>query len=364
MKWLKGLSLICMYIATIPLPLYGYRTPVEDDYVKISPIIEYYEGIDEIKRDDDGNYYREYVFNGNIIHMYGTSSVLRLNGDTVPYDIGNVDGIYVPRPNTDVRLMDDEIKLSSRFLTYYFDYEMNGEYLVYGEEPVSEEPTAPGLVVEESPNDPAVPEVPVKEEIPEPVMTEEPEIVDVPTVDEPNTPEEDPVDVPTEPEEEIVREPIQLGLIEHEIDLIIAEEHQTKDNPISVFINEEEFHLVFEGDSYIRATQVSTNKTIGTEVFEGLSRHIPFRQDNEDYYTVTLNFVDTRVDTSEELEETLQSIDLDIDVSHENNLSIVKYSSDDPEILTRTLDIVEAALDDYVYTVTKKEDHWTIQIVN
>lgn len=378
MRMVLGIVLLSISTFINTSVVNSYRTEIDNGMVEVEPIIQYFNGIDNVNRDEGGWYYRELVFNNHIVHSYSDESVLRLNGEIVPYTLVEVDGIYLPQSNTDVEVsILDDFVLPARFFEHYLDYTIDDGYLVYGDAPVDPVVPQPTKPVIDTPNNEPV-EIPVQDE-------EETPAVDTPAVDTPDeekpveetptaeTPKESDVpedtdndDTDTEPvddtpveEEETPkeREPQELGRVEINIDRADAEKHSNADDAYVATVNGQTFQLIFVEDHFIRVRHVDTDKTIGADVDDTTKRTVPFNQENGDYYIVVVNISDTRDTLSEDLEEIHEDISL--------NDSTITLSLNDEQVLTRTFDETLSYLEKSNHTVTDKEildSKWVISI--
>ena len=63
-KLLLG-STAALLMAIMPSAVSAYETPIEDNQVPIETIVNHFNGESNMDRDEDGQYYNEYIFNGH-----------------------------------------------------------------------------------------------------------------------------------------------------------------------------------------------------------------------------------------------------------------------------------------------------------
>lgn len=325
----------------------AHELNIENEQVDIVPIVEDLNGRQVIDMDEE-RYFVEFVLDGHVLRSYENESFLWLDGIPRAYYTSETDDDFVvPRSDTNR----GNVALSSytyfaSFLNRVFDYEIDGDMLVYA--------NPEDLIEEEEPE--PLPELP-------PLLEEEDEEEDTEIVEN-DTGEEDESDSSSneedeseetedissnESEEEIEDEepeevePELIGNTEFSLDVADYPLY-TIDNPMSSGLRGSDVVVYFSDESEIVVLYNGEENVMNVSQRE--QETFRFYLNEEEYVEVHISVEDLRHEglTRSRLESHMLGIDSGIFIGEEDGRMLVSYSNEAPYQRDVVLNEVEERL--------------------
>lgn len=343
-KLLLG-STAALLMAVMPSAVSAYETPIEDNQVPIETIVNHFNGESNMDRDEDGQYYNEYIFNGHIIQIYSGQSIAWVDGETVPFLIEEKDGVLLPKPYRMSNSFSSPM-LPAEFFVNNFGYEIDGNSLIFDELPEVEEDDITEVTeaitedVTETPEEAVETiESPVNDEN-NPNETEESdtEIDDQPTIpEEPKEAEEK----PEEPEEE----PVEVGKLNLSADVRNMGLNNSIETGIKGHIDSQEFVAYFENENSL-AVHWLNKKHTKTVLVQSDNHTVTFPVSESEFYTIHIDIQDTRNTglRTETVIRYVKLIDDSIVIHSGNNQVTLTYSNENSKELQDTMLSLENTL--------------------
>lgn len=322
-----GLGLIAThFLMWQPVKAESLTVSVEEGGVSIESIVDTLKGHRLLNRDNDGNHYVLFLFDGHTIKRVQGEQVLWINGQAAPFDMRAVDGVLVPKPATSLSLSAPLI-LPEEIVTHYLGYHVTEDYLILHEStpevvPDSKE-TNEGVPSDEKtterPSEPIVTEPEAKSESPLQEDENDEEEVDgvsdtneeEPETDQPDDPspkddesrEEDATDVTVTDnekaeddydEEEEMNEPVELGRLSKTLDRANWWLHRTPEKAIEMPYKDSLFAIHYSAENTVVITHQPSERYKTINLHHSTRPTIMFDMENNDYYTLTMDFLDSR----------------------------------------------------------------------